>query len=654
MEAVLNESTNSHLGQSESKEEDSNRDGAAADAVLLPPVPPASVHVNVAAEKVLFYGTKMMETVQNSVDIEFENVSFTATQGNIFTKKNHKEILHKVAGRFPPGQLIAIMGPSGAGKSTLLDVLSGYRLQGVNGNVYVNGKTRNLKQFRKSSCYITQDDRLQPLLTVEENMQVAADLKLPSSVSSHEKNRTIDEILVTLKLIETKKVRAARLSGGQKKRLSIALELVSNPMVMFLDEPTTGLDSSSCTTCITLLKQLTQQGKTIVCTIHQPSASLFAMFDQVYVLADGYCLYQGATNRLVPFLEDVGYPCPKYHNPADYVIELACGEYGTEKPLQMVQATGNGKSLNYFNNPERLSNNSKIRETDNKTPNDDALLPTSQLNQLKVLLRRGFLKSSRDETLTYLRVGTNIVVGLMLGSIYWKAGNDGSKVLDNYNLLFAILMHHMMATMMLTILTFPQEMSILIKEHFNRWYSLKMYYTSVTLVDIPLSILCCFVFTVIIYFMTDQPFETVRFFMFFITCMLVVLVAQGFGLVIGAYFNVVNGTFVGPTLTVPMMMFSGFGVRLCDLPQYMYWGSYTSYLRYALEGVVGAIYGRGRETIDCPEEKFCMYKYPKDFLLMVGVRSDQFDNDMIALFIFLFVLRISAFVVLRYKLFSVR
>lgn len=79
-----------------------------------------------------------------------------------------------------------------------------------------------------------------------------------------------------------------------------------------------GLDSSSCTTCITLLKQLTQQGKTIICTIHQPSASLFTMFDQVYVLADGYCLYQGGTSRMVPFLEDVGFPCPKYHNPADY------------------------------------------------------------------------------------------------------------------------------------------------------------------------------------------------------------------------------------------------------------------------------------------------------------------------------------------------
>lgn len=645
MEAVLHEST--YVGNSKVGE---NLKYSGGFESVRP-----SVHANVNSEKVHFYnGNKKMESFQNTVDIEFENITFTATQGNILSKKSQKEILHRVTGRFPPGQLIAIMGPSGAGKSTLLDVLSGYRLQGVNGTVYVNGRTRNLKQFRKSSCYITQDDRLQPLLTVEENMLVAADLKLPSTVPSSEKNKIVDEILVTLKLSETKRVRAAGLSGGQKKRLSIALELVSNPMVMFLDEPTTGLDSSSCTTCITLLKQLTQQGKTIICTIHQPSASLFTMFDQVYVLADGYCLYQGGTSRMVPFLEDVGFPCPKYHNPADYVIELACGEYGQDKPEKMIGATKNGRSMQYFNDPDNLLNYSKYKDNENKISKDDGLLPTSQLNQLKVLLRRGFLKSARDETLTYLRVGTNIVVGIMLGSIYWKAGNDGSKVLDNYNLLFAILMHHMMATMMLTILTFPQEMSILIKEHFNRWYSLKMYYTSVTLVDIPISIVCCFLFTIIIYFMTDQPNDSVRFLMFFATCMLVVLVAQGVGLMIGAYFDVVNGTFIGPTLTVPMMMFSGFGVRLCDLPTVMNWGSYVSYLRYGLEGVVGAIYGLSRDTIECPEDKFCLYKYPKEFLEMVDVRSDQFDNDMIALFIFLFILRISAFVVLRYKLISVR
>ncbi|ENN82317.1 hypothetical protein YQE_01307, partial [Dendroctonus ponderosae] len=490
------------------------------------------------------------------------------------------------------------MGPSGAGKSTLLNVLSGYSVQG--------------------------DDRLQNLLTVSENIHTSADLKLPSSTSKAEKQAIIDEILSTLGLGNTKETLVERLSGGQKKRLSIALELVSNPLVLFLDEPTTGLDSSSCRQCLELLKVLASQGRTIVCTIHQPSASLFQMFDQVYVLAGGRCLYQGGTDNMIPFFEDVQSPCPKFHNPADYVIELACEEYGKDKVEKMVQ-DDNGN-----------------------------LQATSKLNQLKVLLKRGYIKAKRDKTMTYLRIAVNALTALMLGTLYFNAGTDGTKVIDNYNLLFSILMHHTFSTMMLTILTFPTEMSILIKEHFNRWYSLKMYYTSVTLIDIPLSVFCCFIFTSIIYYMTAQPFDNIRFNMFLITSLLVVFVAQSFGLMIGAYFNVVDGTFLGPTLTVPMMMFAGFGVSLRDLPSYLYWGSYISYLRYGLEGVVGAIYGLNRPTIDCPEDQYCHYRYPKKFLEDIAVKSDQFSNDVIALVLFWFILRTLSFVVLKYKLHAVR
>ncbi|XP_050308160.1 ATP-binding cassette subfamily G member 4 [Anthonomus grandis grandis] len=591
-----------------------------------------------------------------TVDVKFEKVTYTATEGSLFKGKVKKRILHEINGRFPPGQLIAIMGPSGAGKSTLLNVLSGYSIQGVGGKVLINGNPRKLKPFRRLSCYITQDDRLQPLLTVSENMHIAADLKLPSSTSQKRKQEIIDEILATLGLSGTKETKAQGLSGGQKKRLSIALELVNNPLVMFLDEPTTGLDSSSCKQCIELLKVLARQGRTIVCTIHQPSASLFEMFDQVYVLSGGRCLYQGGTEQMIQFFEDVQSPCPKFHNPADYVIELACAEYGPERIDKMVETSQNGKSLKYFKDSQKLL---ECGFTESTMFEDDSgdLQATSKFNQLKVLMRRGYIKCKRDQTLTYLRLAVNALTALMLGTLYYKAGIDGSKVLDNYNLLFSILMHHTFSTMMLTILTFPTEMNILIKEHFNRWYSLKMYYTSITLIDIPLSVLCCVIFTGIIYFMTAQPYEALRLTMFFVTSLMVVFVAQSFGLVIGAYFNVVDGTFLGPTLTVPMMMFAGFGVSLKDLPSYLYWGSYISYLRFGLEGVVGAIYGLDRPTLDCPDDgnvNYCHYKYPKKFLEDVAVKSDQFSNDVIALLLFWFILRTLAFVMLKYKLHSVR
>ncbi|KAF5308831.1 hypothetical protein FQR65_LT00531 [Abscondita terminalis] len=620
------------------------------------------------------------------IDITFDNITYSASLG---FRKGKKEILHGIHGRFPPGQLIAIMGPSGAGKSTLLDVLSGYRITGIRGTVYTNGTERDLNAFRKLSCYITQDNRLQELLTVWENMLIAADLKLGPHVPFNTKKNLINEILETLGLLDTIETRAGRLSGGQQKRLSIALELIDNPLVMFLDEPTTGLDSSSCSQCVKLLQQLARQGRTIVCTIHQPSASLFQLFDLVYVLSEGNCLYQGTTQNLIPFLDEAQLPCPKFHNPADFVIELACGEYGEDKMGTLVDATDNGKSYRWFDKPEFLPSLRKLKGTHKKNfinnynyfflethkslkeqNKNSHLQSTSQWNQFKVLLRRGYIKSKRDvvcttylfkyhfirffQTLTYMRIIVNISVGLLFGVLYWEAGNDGSKVLDNYNLIFSVLIHQMMSPMMLMILTFPNEMSVLTKEHFNRWYSLKMYYVSLSLIDVPISVFCCIVFSIIMYWMTGQPMELNRFTMFTVLSLLVVFVAQSFGLMIGAIFNVVNGTFMGPCLSVPMMMFAGFGVTLRDLPPYLRWGSYISYLRYGLEGMVGTIYGMDRDILDCPEDTYCHYKYPTKLLKEIAMSGDQFWNDIIALIIILFFLRMVAYVLLRWKLMSVR
>uniref|UniRef100_A0A1B0DPR0 Uncharacterized protein n=1 Tax=Phlebotomus papatasi TaxID=29031 RepID=A0A1B0DPR0_PHLPP len=161
------------------------------------------------------------------------------------------------------------MGPSGAGKSSLLNAISGFRSDGVKGAIKVN---------RKESCYITQDDLHQPLLTVEEIMNVACELKIKNPVN---KRSLIDDILNSLNLSAKRANTAKQLSGGEKRRLSIALELVANPSVLFLDEPTSGLDEVTAAQCVRLLRDLTKQGRTIVCTIHQPSGAVLRLFDQV-------------------------------------------------------------------------------------------------------------------------------------------------------------------------------------------------------------------------------------------------------------------------------------------------------------------------------------------------------------------------------------
>lgn len=656
------------------------------------------------------------------VDLAFTDLKYTVRQG-----KTSKTILKDVSGRLRSGELTAIMGPSGAGKSTLLNILTGYRTSGTVGSITMNGHERNLSQFRKLSAYIMQDNQLHGNLTVDEAMSVAASLKIGEKPSD-ERGDIITEILETLGLVDHRKTMTSSLSGGQKKRLSIALELVSNPPIMFFDEPTSGLDSSSCFQCISLLKTLASGGRTIICTIHQPSARLFEMFDHLYTLAEGQCVYQGSTKQLVPFLKTLGLQCPSYHNPASFIIEVSCGEYG-DHIKKLVNAIENGQNdirneycipavigFDGLNNAVKTVNDNTpsappadkaaINETSNnqldkfaestKANNsngtlmlqnamndiakdkqnavvisvestntastallDDSLcVPqprygTSELNQFFIILNRTLLFSRRDWTLMYLRLFAHILVGLLIGGLYYDIGNDGAKVLSNLGFLFFNMLFLMYTSMTITILSFPLEMPVLLKENFNRWYSLRSYYLAITISDMPFQTIFCVIYISIVYFMTSQPLEFFRYGMFLGACLLVSFVAQSVGLVVGAAMNVQNGVFLAPVMSVPFLLFSGFFVSFDAIPVYLRWITYLSYIRYGFEGTALATYGYAREKLKC-FQVYCHFKHPDTTLEELDMTNSDFMVDIIALVVIFFTLRIAAFLFLRWKLKSNR
>ncbi|KAL0267307.1 UNVERIFIED_CONTAM: hypothetical protein PYX00_009618 [Menopon gallinae] len=563
------------------------------------------------------------------IDLEFSDVHFSVMEWSFRKLPVSKEILKGVSGLFKAGELTAIMGPSGAGKSTLLNVLAGYTSRGAKGRICINGKERNpnnTEEFRRFSCYIQQDDYLRMELKVCEAMMYTADLKLGCSMSRQKKKEQIIELLNMLGLSHCWETPTQGLSGGQKKRLSVALELISNPPIIFLDEPTTGLDSSSCSQCVSLLKFLAQQGRTVVCTIHQPSALLFEMFDHLYALSAGQCIYSGKVNRLLPYLEEMNLVCPKYHNPADFLLDVAVGEYGADyntlvekaKNHLKTNAEKEVKEIAYENDENTKLMSVNNNNNDFEKMEDESELPVPKIHpanylvQFWLLFCRRLLMIRRKPGNILVRAAAHLLIALLFGYIYAGVGVKATTVLANYCYLYGSNLFVVYTGKMSVMLLFPLEFYVVTREHFNRWYKLGPYYASMLLFEIPFQILSCYLYLPLSFYLTGQPLEWYRFWYFSIMITISSLAAQGFGFLLGVTTPKKIAVFLGPVLACLLSVF-GFCLRLADTPTEFRWLYFISYFRAAFQSSVDSVYGFNRTTLLC-EDLYCHFRNPKKFL----------------------------------------
>jgi len=266
--------------------------------------------------------SKTIETNSIGLSFDFEGLSFQTRKG--------KKILQDVTGTMPRGSCWGVMGGSGAGKSTFLNVLMG-KAHTTAGTIKINGWSKDMSKYKKLIGYVPQDDIVFPELTVRENILHSARIRLPSLWRDKAIQDHVDSLIACLQLTHVQHSRvgdAARpvISGGQRKRVNIGMELAAAPMAIFLDEPTSGLDATSAATIMRLLKAISRLGVTTIAIIHQPREQIFYGFDQLLLLAQGRSVYSGPTEEVQNYFEGMGFGFPQRANPADTLIDIITGD----------------------------------------------------------------------------------------------------------------------------------------------------------------------------------------------------------------------------------------------------------------------------------------------------------------------------------------
>ncbi|XP_026751981.2 ATP-binding cassette sub-family G member 1-like isoform X1 [Galleria mellonella] len=554
-------------------------------------------------------------------------------------------ILNEACGAVRPGRLTFILGPSGAGKTTLLKILAGRKKTGVTG--YLHGAGRN-------SVLVSQDATLLDTLTAKETLLFASRLKLPNA-SNRERSHAISTISLQLGIHEALNTRAGNLSGGERKRLNIACELLADPTVLLLDEPTSGLDSVSSMSVAKALLAVARSGRTVACVIHQPSSQLFTSADDIILLANGRTLYAGSVTNVPETLAKAGFVCPQYYNMADYLLEIASGE-----------CTGNlslleNEAKNYTYEMKTIAKNDVEEKTGKLTSTEAEALLNSKIKtsreyaasgcqQIRALLWRCYIGALRDVHLTQIRLACHLVVALMLGALYNGAGADAARVMSNTGCLFFFLLFLFFSNAMPPIHTFPVEASVVLQEHLNKWYSLTTYCVSKVLVDLPVQLLCATVFVFPAWYLTSQPLDVNRMALAWFICVLLTILAQTFGLAVGAACGVKLGLFVIPAANIPMLMFSEFFIPYREIPYYLRPFATISYFRYSFDAFLETVYGFQRAKLPCLTDTFCMFRKPEDYLEYLGLSRD-INRDIIALVLWIVVVQIGLISVLVFRVY---
>ena len=373
-----------------------------------------------------------------------------------------KVILNSVSGRAKSGECLAIIGSSGAGKTTLLNHLS-RKIESknlkVSGDVLLNGEQIDNDKFNLIASYVMQDDILEPTMTPLEILMFTAKLKL--KLSNEEIEKKVKQMIDDLHLNRCQNTKVGSViergvSGGERKRTSIGVELISDPKIVFLDEPTTGLDSFNAYEVIQLLQELSALGKTVIFTIHQPSSEIFNLLDKLCILALGKTVFFGPHEKSLDFFESIGLKMPAKYNPFEHFMEMTNVSTPERKEVlskfpelesienhqQRYEAFVSTISGKYEEVKETYQDNSPLIQgltEENHQLFKDKNYEKNFFYEFGMLFLRNTLIAMRNPKVLFMKIGQAIVTGCLLVALFVRISKDFSGIQDRLGILFNIM-----------------------------------------------------------------------------------------------------------------------------------------------------------------------------------------------------------------------
>ncbi|CAF1440836.1 unnamed protein product [Rotaria magnacalcarata] len=555
-------------------------------------------------QKLVSNDVSTLENPQSST-ISFHSINYTiGTQKSSyslpFMKMQHKQILYDINGVFKSG-MNAILGPTGSGKSSLLDILADRKdRNGLEGEVLLDGQPQ-MPEYKYCVGYVVQDNILSETLTVRENIRFSANLRLSKTISRKTKATIVEHVIEQLGLegcadsrVGTESVRG--ISGGERKRTSIGMELVLSPSVLFLDEPTTGLDSSTAHAVLESLHRLSRRGHTIIFSIHQPRYSIFKLFDTIFLVAAGRCVYHGPANSVLPYFSSIGYECEQHDNPADFLLDVTHADTSKNKVNNHELNKKNEENAHRLHDLYIASNvytlmqqeikaaRNRIVTTATSAVNYHQPSTKSRFSEILYVAQRTLRNVYRNPALITMQTFVPTFLAVLIGLIYLKVDNSESVGVPNrMGAIFFIVVNQVMSNLS-AIELFIKERALFIHENASGYYHVSTYFIAKLICDlIPLRIIPSIIFSTIVYFMIGFQSSVAKFFIFYLAIFLTTTCGASICFLSSAsvkVFGVAN--LLAAMSFVLMMIFGGFLVVVSSVGKYLSWIKWVSLFRYAI------------------------------------------------------------------------